>query len=250
MCIIECWQLICWFSTSFSTCMKHFICELKFTPVRWTCCKKRTTDFSEFLDMPGCTRGYHTVVEPPKPVKEKPKPLAEGEVISLHYYLVILSCLYLRLHRPLHPLWLPPLFLRFNWWRHVFALSLTCDFALKTQVVKGNWSKRPPSGCEEENCVFWPLWAHQDPGVAFCWGYYWSASQKVVGFYRFGNFQACFLLTVNLLNLHLAPHTHPPADSMRIHWRRERAIERKIELERVSASFQECSRSVLTWHIN
>lgn len=49
----------------------------------WTCCKKRTTDFSEFLDMPGCTRGYHTVVEPPKPVKEKPKPLAEGEVIEV-----------------------------------------------------------------------------------------------------------------------------------------------------------------------
>ncbi|XP_797726.4 cysteine and histidine-rich domain-containing protein 1 [Strongylocentrotus purpuratus] len=36
----------------------------------WTCCKKRTTDFTEFLNIPGCGRSKHN---PVKPVEE-PKP--------------------------------------------------------------------------------------------------------------------------------------------------------------------------------
>eukprot|EP01134_Creolimax_fragrantissima_P002745 CFRG2745T1 len=30
----------------------------------WSCCKKRTTDFSEFLSMPGCTEGRHVDTKP------------------------------------------------------------------------------------------------------------------------------------------------------------------------------------------
>uniref|UniRef100_A0A6J0TVG6 Integrin beta-1-binding protein 2 n=1 Tax=Pogona vitticeps TaxID=103695 RepID=A0A6J0TVG6_9SAUR len=33
----------------------------------WSCCKKRTTDFSEFLSIKGCTKGYHSHEKPPEP---------------------------------------------------------------------------------------------------------------------------------------------------------------------------------------
>uniref|UniRef100_A0A8D0BAL4 Integrin subunit beta 1 binding protein 2 n=1 Tax=Salvator merianae TaxID=96440 RepID=A0A8D0BAL4_SALMN len=33
----------------------------------WSCCKKRTTDFSEFLSIKGCTRGHHSNEKPPEP---------------------------------------------------------------------------------------------------------------------------------------------------------------------------------------
>ncbi|XP_071801207.1 cysteine and histidine-rich domain-containing protein 1-like isoform X1 [Asterias amurensis] len=36
----------------------------------WSCCKKRTTDFTEFLNMRGCTKGLHSNEKP----AEKPKP--------------------------------------------------------------------------------------------------------------------------------------------------------------------------------
>ncbi|XP_072361633.1 cysteine and histidine-rich domain-containing protein 1-like [Scyliorhinus torazame] len=35
----------------------------------WSCCKKRTIDFSEFLAIPGCTKGQHSNVKPPEPLK-------------------------------------------------------------------------------------------------------------------------------------------------------------------------------------
>ncbi|XP_060085235.1 cysteine and histidine-rich domain-containing protein 1-like [Ylistrum balloti] len=44
----------------------------------WSCCKKRSTDFSEFLSIPGCTMGKHNEVKPPE--AEKP-PKANNEVI-------------------------------------------------------------------------------------------------------------------------------------------------------------------------
>ncbi|KAK5893282.1 hypothetical protein CgunFtcFv8_006170 [Champsocephalus gunnari] len=34
----------------------------------WSCCKKRTTDFSEFLAIKGCTRGRHSNVKPQEPL--------------------------------------------------------------------------------------------------------------------------------------------------------------------------------------
>ena len=37
----------------------------------WSCCKRRSTDFTEFLNTPGCTKGLHSNVKPPEP--EKPK---------------------------------------------------------------------------------------------------------------------------------------------------------------------------------
>ncbi|NWQ93131.1 CHRD1 protein, partial [Burhinus bistriatus] len=50
----------------------------------WTCCKKRTTDFSEFLSIKGCTKGFHSKEKPPKPFsqeetsdKPKAKPVEE-----------------------------------------------------------------------------------------------------------------------------------------------------------------------------
>ncbi|KAG9477986.1 hypothetical protein GDO78_013138 [Eleutherodactylus coqui] len=35
----------------------------------WSCCRKRTTDFSEFLDIKGCTKGFHSNEKPAEPFK-------------------------------------------------------------------------------------------------------------------------------------------------------------------------------------
>ncbi|XP_035004986.2 cysteine and histidine-rich domain-containing protein 1 [Hippoglossus stenolepis] len=35
----------------------------------WSCCRKRTTDFSEFLSIKGCTRGRHSDVQPQEPLR-------------------------------------------------------------------------------------------------------------------------------------------------------------------------------------
>ncbi|XP_061566377.1 cysteine and histidine-rich domain-containing protein 1 [Cololabis saira] len=35
----------------------------------WSCCKKRTTDFSEFLSIKGCSRGRHDNVQPQEPLR-------------------------------------------------------------------------------------------------------------------------------------------------------------------------------------
>uniref|UniRef100_A0A3Q3QRH2 Uncharacterized protein n=1 Tax=Monopterus albus TaxID=43700 RepID=A0A3Q3QRH2_MONAL len=35
----------------------------------WSCCKKRTTDFSEFLAIKGCTRGRHSNEKPQEPLR-------------------------------------------------------------------------------------------------------------------------------------------------------------------------------------
>uniref|UniRef100_A0A8C2H861 Zgc:92429 n=1 Tax=Cyprinus carpio TaxID=7962 RepID=A0A8C2H861_CYPCA len=35
----------------------------------WSCCKKRTTDFSEFLSIKGCTRGRHSNEKPQEPLQ-------------------------------------------------------------------------------------------------------------------------------------------------------------------------------------
>ncbi|XP_008316937.1 cysteine and histidine-rich domain-containing protein 1 isoform X2 [Cynoglossus semilaevis] len=35
----------------------------------WSCCKKRTTDFSEFLSIQGCTRGRHSNEKPQEPLR-------------------------------------------------------------------------------------------------------------------------------------------------------------------------------------
>lgn len=54
----------------------------------WSCCKKRSTDFTEFLNIPGCTKGQHNNVKPAEPEKPKhdvivqeemPKPLKKPE---------------------------------------------------------------------------------------------------------------------------------------------------------------------------
>ncbi|XP_075116607.1 integrin beta-1-binding protein 2 isoform X2 [Leptodactylus fuscus] len=35
----------------------------------WSCCRKRTTDFSEFLAIKGCTKGFHSNEKPAEPLK-------------------------------------------------------------------------------------------------------------------------------------------------------------------------------------
>ncbi|KFZ68463.1 Cysteine and histidine-rich domain-containing protein 1, partial [Podiceps cristatus] len=52
----------------------------------WSCCKKRTTDFSEFLSLKGCTKGFHSKEKPPEPfsqeeTSDKPKANPVEELI-------------------------------------------------------------------------------------------------------------------------------------------------------------------------
>ena len=37
----------------------------------WSCCTKKSTDFSEFLSFPGCTKSAHSNVKPVEVVREK-----------------------------------------------------------------------------------------------------------------------------------------------------------------------------------
>ncbi|XP_067288893.1 cysteine and histidine-rich domain-containing protein 1 [Pseudorasbora parva] len=39
----------------------------------WSCCKRRTTDFSDFLSIAGCTKGPHNQEKPTEPVKPEVK---------------------------------------------------------------------------------------------------------------------------------------------------------------------------------
>ncbi|XP_064525745.1 integrin beta-1-binding protein 2 isoform X2 [Pseudopipra pipra] len=52
----------------------------------WSCCKKRTTDFSEFLSIKGCTKGFHSKEKPPEPssqgeTSDEPKAKPAKELI-------------------------------------------------------------------------------------------------------------------------------------------------------------------------
>jgi len=38
----------------------------------WMCCDRKSSDFSEFMSIPGCTVGFHNKTKPPAPVVEKP----------------------------------------------------------------------------------------------------------------------------------------------------------------------------------
>jgi len=48
----------------------------------WSCCKKRTTDFTEFLNFPGCTIGFHSNVKPPVDEKPKKKNEESGDIVE------------------------------------------------------------------------------------------------------------------------------------------------------------------------
>jgi hypothetical protein len=37
----------------------------------WTCCDRKSSDFSEFMAIAGCTIGFHNKTKPPEPVKQK-----------------------------------------------------------------------------------------------------------------------------------------------------------------------------------
>jgi len=47
----------------------------------WSCCNKKTTDFTTFLNMKGCTKGKHNPVKPPEAPKYVPEPTSKEEVI-------------------------------------------------------------------------------------------------------------------------------------------------------------------------
>ena len=48
----------------------------------WSCCKKRTTDFTEFMNIPGCTRERCSNVKPEQPEKEAKEEVKVQEVVN------------------------------------------------------------------------------------------------------------------------------------------------------------------------
>ncbi|KAM9320849.1 cysteine and histidine-rich domain-containing protein 1 [Gastrophryne carolinensis] len=48
----------------------------------WSCCKRRTTDFSDFLGIAGCTKGIHSNEKPPEPVKPEVKSTSEKKELA------------------------------------------------------------------------------------------------------------------------------------------------------------------------
>lgn len=49
----------------------------------WSCCNKKSTDFTTFLNTKGCTKGRHNPEKPPEPKKPKVDPSTRDEVISV-----------------------------------------------------------------------------------------------------------------------------------------------------------------------
>ncbi|XP_067945767.1 cysteine and histidine-rich domain-containing protein 1-like [Watersipora subatra] len=48
----------------------------------WSCCDKKSTDFSIFLDMPGCATGFHSNEKPAPAPKVESKPIPEEMLIK------------------------------------------------------------------------------------------------------------------------------------------------------------------------
>uniref|UniRef100_A0A8C1GM51 Cysteine and histidine-rich domain-containing protein 1 n=1 Tax=Cyprinus carpio TaxID=7962 RepID=A0A8C1GM51_CYPCA len=46
----------------------------------WSCCKRRTTDFSDFLSIAGCTKGPHNQEKPPETIKPEVKASVDKSV--------------------------------------------------------------------------------------------------------------------------------------------------------------------------
>lgn len=49
----------------------------------WSCCNKKCTDFTEFLNIKGCTLSRHSNVKPPEPEKPKTADIPDTEVIEV-----------------------------------------------------------------------------------------------------------------------------------------------------------------------
>ncbi|XP_036180609.1 cysteine and histidine-rich domain-containing protein 1 isoform X2 [Myotis myotis] len=49
----------------------------------WSCCTRRTTDFTDFLSIVGCTKGRHNSEKPPEPVKPEVKTTEKKELSEL-----------------------------------------------------------------------------------------------------------------------------------------------------------------------
>lgn len=50
----------------------------------WSCCNKKSTDFTQFLNIPGCARAAHSNTKPPEP--EKPKETIETKSEEVYVY--------------------------------------------------------------------------------------------------------------------------------------------------------------------
>lgn len=49
----------------------------------WACCNKKCTDFTEFLNIKGCTLSKHSNEKPPEPEKPPTEPIPDTEVIEV-----------------------------------------------------------------------------------------------------------------------------------------------------------------------
>lgn len=49
----------------------------------WSCCNKKCTDFTEFLNIKGCTLSKHSNEKPPEPEKPEKNTVPDTEVIEV-----------------------------------------------------------------------------------------------------------------------------------------------------------------------
>lgn len=50
----------------------------------WSCCKKKCTDFTEFLNIKGCTKGFHNGTKPKEPEKYVPDQHTKDDIFVYH----------------------------------------------------------------------------------------------------------------------------------------------------------------------
>jgi len=65
----------------------------------WSCCSRRSTDFTEFLNIPGCANGRHSSEKPPEPEKKPQAEVSCPEVTSIYCIKVSVVCLLLFGHK-------------------------------------------------------------------------------------------------------------------------------------------------------
>lgn len=55
----------------------------------WSCCSRRSTDFTEFLNIPGCANGRHSGEKPPEPEKKPPAEVNCPEPVEVKPQVVV-----------------------------------------------------------------------------------------------------------------------------------------------------------------
>ncbi|XP_059170180.1 cysteine and histidine-rich domain-containing protein 1-like [Physella acuta] len=107
----------------------------------WSCCKKRVSDFTEFLNIKGCTTGYHSNVKPAVPEKAEKTPVQSKEPM---YQLEVKPQ-----HRPPNPV----LAERPSEDEPLVELTKTVGASLKTQLENLNLNDSSDAALKDDGTI-------------------------------------------------------------------------------------------------